>query len=267
MKSNNKITIMLLFGAILTGGAGWYLTQNYIDTEVTGYKTSFDDARQAVSVVVASKALAVGDVISAQTAQIRQIPAAYLHRDAFTPARYSLIEGRKIISPIQAGEPILKIHLNQVRIQGLSSILKEGQRAITIPVDTLSTLSGFLNPGDWIDLYITLKDGERDRTVPLVEKIQVLATGKKIDDGVPDRKKKKFNEITIGVTPVDATRIIHAQTVGDLAVLLRRPEDERSTMEDYVTIDNLIDIPQEAAPQKQRSIGWGFELIKGGTRS
>jgi len=94
----------------------------------------------------------------------------------------------------------------------------------------------------------------------------VLATGKDIDDGIRE-KQKKFSEITIGVSPLDATRVIHGQTVGDLAVLLRKSKDAESSFEDYVTIDNLIDNPQDNAPAPQRATSWGFELIKGGTRS
>ncbi|OUS31239.1 Flp pilus assembly protein CpaB [Gammaproteobacteria bacterium 45_16_T64] len=266
MKSNNKLTIILLFGALLTGGAGWFLTQNYIDTQVTDYKSDFDDRRQAVSVVVASRNLAVGDVLSPATAQIRQIPGAYVPRDAIRPGQFGAVEGRQLIHAIKLGEPILKIHVNAVKVDGLASLLEDGERAITIPVDTLDTMSGFLNPGDRVDLYITLKDGERDRTVPLVENVRVLATGKDIDDGISEGQKK-YNEITIGVTPLDATRVIHGQIVGDLAVLLRKSQDEGSRFDDYVTIDNLIDNPQDAAPTPQRATGWGFELIKGGTRS
>ena len=268
MKNNNKLTIFLLLGALLTGGGAWFLTQDYISSEVTQYQKKHDHERRAVAVVVAAKSLSVGDVVATQTAQIRQIPAAYLHRNAIRPSQFaSKLEGRPIVHAIQAGEPILPMHVTSVKIEGLSGLLREGERAITIPVDTLDTISGFLNPGDNIDLYITLKDGDRDRTVPLVENVRVLATGKDIDDGIKEKNQKAFRELTLGVTPLNATKIIHAQTVGDIAVLLRKRDDEQSGFEDYVTIDNLDDIPQESAPQAQRPASWGFELIKGGNRS
>lgn len=266
MKNNIKF-IILLVGAILAGGAGWYLNQDYIDTQVKSYQKSFDEERQAIPVVVASTNLKPGDVITPQLAQVRNMPAAYVHKDAVGPARYeSVLHGRPVVHAIRAGEPILPIHVSSAKIDGLSSLLDEGERAITISVDTLDTFSGFLKPGDNIDLYITLKDGDRDRTVPLVENIRVIATGKDMDDGVPE-KKQRFSEITLGVSPLNATKIIHGQTVGDLAVLLRKPEDEQSEFQDYITIDNLVDVPQESAPEPQRRATWGFELIKGGHRS
>lgn len=268
MKNNNKLTILLLIGAVISGGLGWYFTNNYINKEVDGYKQSFDESRQSIPVVVAAKDLNIGDVVSTQNAQVRQIPKSYVHRDAVSPSRFNaVLDGRQLVHPVKVGEPILAIHVNKIKVDGLSSLLEEGQRAITIPVDSLDTISGFLNPGDHIDLYITLKDGERDRTVPLVQNVKVLATGEDIDDGIPEKNKKQAKEITLSVTPRDATKILHGQTVGDLAVLLRKPDDKNSTFEDYVTIDNLVDIPQEAAPQPEHRATWGFELIKGGTRS
>ncbi|MCG8669821.1 MAG: Flp pilus assembly protein CpaB [Pseudomonadales bacterium] len=267
-KSSNKLTIILLLGAMLTGGIGWFLTQDYINNQVSSYKDSFDDQRQAVQVVVAATDLKIGDVVNTKTARISQIPKAYLHKDAVVPNAYQgVLHGKQILHPLSAGEPILKIHVSHVKVDGLASLLKEGERAITIPVDSLDTLSGFLAPGDYIDLLVTVKDGERDRTVPLLQNIRILATGKDIDDGIKEKSQKRYGEITVGVSPLHATKLIHAQTVGDIAVLLRRPEDEGSLFEDYVTIDNLVDIPQDAPPEPPRRSTWGFELIRGGTRS
>lgn len=268
MKNNNKVTILILVAAILAGGAGWFLTQDYIDTEVTEYQSSFDQERQAVPVVVAAQNLEVGDVVGAQNAQVRQIPAAYVHRDAVKPNMFaSKLDGRPLVHPVRAGEPILSVHVTSVKIEGLSSLLREGERALTIPVSTLDTFSGFLNPGDSVDLYITLKDGDRDRTVPLVENVRVLATGQDIDDGIKEKGQKRYNEITLGVSPLNATKILHGQTVGDIALLLRKQEDENSNFDEYITIDNLVDIPQDSAPTPQRPASWGFELIKGGKSS
>lgn len=265
--SSNRLTIIVLIGALLTGGVGWFLTQDYIDNKVTTYQKKFDDSRQAVSVVVAARDLNVGDVVDTSTAQVRQIPRSYVHKDAISPNNFSSIEGKQLMFPIRSGEPILNIHVSHAKVDGLASLLKEGERAITIPVNSLDTLSGFLEPGDYIDLLVTVKDGERDRTVPLLQNVRVLATGTDIDDGIKEKNQKRYGEITVGVTPLNATKLIHAQTVGDLAVLLRRPEDEGSVFEDYVTIDNLVDIPQEAPPEPPRRSSWGFELIRGGTRS
>ncbi len=269
MKSNNKTSIILLICAIAAGAGGWYLSSSHINQEITQYKSQFDQERESVEVVVASTDLNVGDVISSKNASIRKIPKVYVQANAISPGQFSTIDGRQIVNPVKRGESITMLHVNKVKIEGLASLLKEGERAITIPVSSLDTFSGFLSPGDFIDLMITLKDGDEKRTVPLAQNLRVLATGSDLDDGVPEKGKGRYSEITVGVSPLYATKLIHAQTVGDITLLLRRPEDETDRFDDYITLDNVVDIPQQAKPEppQEKQDTWGFELIKGGKRS
>ncbi|MGC1509176.1 Flp pilus assembly protein CpaB [Ketobacter sp.] len=271
MKSNNKTSILLLLCALLAGGAGWYLSTNHINQEIKSYKSNFEAERESIEVVVAKRDLKLGDTVNTETASIRKIPKIYVPGEAISPGQFSQIEGMPIVHPVRSGEPILAVHISQAKVEGLSSLLKEGERAITIPVSTQDTFSGFLSPGDTIDLMITLKDGEDTRTVPLAQNLRVLATGSDLDDGVPDESQRRYSEITLGVSPLYATRLIHAQSVGDITLLMRRPEDGSDRFEDYVTLDNLVDIPQQPKaakpPPPPQNNGYGFELIRGGKRS
>lgn len=276
MKTKDKSTLLILGGAVLAGLAGWFLTQKYISTEVTAHKRSYDQERQAVQVVVAAHELKVGDVISLQNAQARSIPKTYVGADAVSPTDFAnFLEGRQVKHNLRAGEPILKVHVSNLRLEGLSSLLGPGERAITIPVDTEDTISGFLKPGDSIDIFVTVKDGALERTAALLQKVKVLATGIDLDDGIEEKKQQKFNEVTLAVSPLQATKLIHSQSVGDLSVLLRRSEDKSSEFDDYVTIDNLLDSKQAAPmpppppplPPAAAKPGGGFELIRGGNKS
>ena len=270
MKSNNKNSIILLVCAIAAGAGGWYLSTNHIESEISSYKSNFEAEREAVEVVVAKRDLAVGEEINSTTASIRKIPKIYVSSEAVRPSQFSRLEGRQLIHPVRGGQPILGLHVSQVKIDGLASLLREGERAVTLPVSTLDTFSGFLAPGDYVDLMITLQDGVTRRTVPLAQNLRVLATGGDLDDGIPNKTQRRYTEITVGVTPRYATRLIHAQTVGDISLLLRRPEDEADRFEDYVTLDNLVDIPNEVkavAPPPPKDQPWGFEVIRGGKRS
>ena len=272
MKTNNKNSIILLICAIAAGVGGWYLSNNHIQEEITSYKSNFDAEREAVEVVVAKRDLAVGDEINTTTASIRKIPKIYVPGEAISPSSFASIQGRQLIHPVRSGEPIMALHVSQVKVEGLASLLREGERAITLPVSQLDTFSGFLSPGDYVDLMITLKDGAVRRTVPLAQNLRILATGTDLDDGIPEKERSRYSEITVGVSPLYATRLIHAQTVGDISLLLRRPEDEADRFEDYVTLDNLVDIPnevkiEEPAPAPPKNKPWGFEVIRGGKRS
>ncbi|MDY6919811.1 MAG: Flp pilus assembly protein CpaB [Pseudomonadota bacterium] len=269
MRPNNKNSILLLLCAIAAGAGGWYLSTSHIQSEISEYKSSFDAEREAVDVVVAKRDLQVGEEVDTSTASVRKIPKVYVNAEAVPPSQFSLLDGRQLVHPVRAGQPILGLHVSSAKIEGLSSLLREGERAITIPVSTLDTFSGFLSPGDFVDLMITVKDGQVQRTVPLAQNLRVLAAGQDLDDGIPEQGRNRYTEITLGVTPLYATRLIHAQKVGDISILLRRPEDEADRFEDYVTLDNLVDIPNEVKPEppKPKPEPWGFEVIKGGKRS
>ena len=272
MKTNNKNSIILLVCAVAAGVGGWYLSSNHINKEISSYKSSFDAEREAIEVVVAKRDLAVGDEINETTASIRKIPKIYVPAEAVLPSQFQMLKGRQLVHSVRAGEPIMGLHVSRVKIDGLASLLKEGERAVTIPVSSLDTFSGFLAPGDYVDLMITLKDGAARRTVPLAQNLRVLATGADLDDGIPHKQKGRYSEITVGVSPLFATRLIHAQTVGSITLVLRRPEDETDRFEDYVTLDNLVDIPNEVkqtepTPPPPKKQPWGFEVIRGGKRS
>lgn len=276
MKSKNKSTLFILIGAVAAGFAGWYLTKSHIQTEVTVYKQNIDKEKQLVSVVVASRKLDIGEVVSLSNAQSRKIPKTYVPADAVVPSDFvQNLEGRQIKHALNPGEPILKIHVSNIKMEGLSSLLGPGERAITIPVTTKDTISGFLKPGDAIDIFVTLKDGAYERTAALLQKVKVLATGIDVDDGIEEKNQKLYNEITLAVTPMQATKIIHSQSVGELAVLLRKHEDKATDFDDYVTIENLLESRQAAPvpppppllPPPAAKPGGGFELIRGGNKS
>lgn len=272
MKSNNRTTIILLFCAIVAGAAGWYLSRQYINQEVTSFKASFESERQTVPVVVANFDLKVGDEVNETNASVRDVPQLFVPANAVPPGQFdSLLAGRQVVYPVRSGDPILSISVSQVKVTGLAGLLKDGERAITIPVSSLDTFSGFLQPGDHIDLMITLKDSDEKRTVPLAQNLHVIAAGSQLADGVTNKQMERVSEITLGVTPLMATRLIHAQTVGDITALLRKPEESGEEFRDYVTLENLVDIPLPpkpvAPPPPKTASPYGFDLIKGGKRS
>lgn len=276
MKSKDKSTLFILAGAVIAGLAGWFFTQNYIKSEVTSFKQTAEKQRQAIQVIVAARDLKIGDVVSLSNAQLRNIPKTYVAANAVSPKDFNqFLEGRQLKHDLRAGEPILKIHVSNLKMEGISSLLGPGERAVTIPVTSKDTISGFLKPGDAIDIFVTLKDGAYERTAALLQKVRVIATGIDVDDGIEEKSQKRYNEITLAVTPLQATKLIHSQSVGDLAVLLRKHEDKSSGFEDYVTIENLLDTKQAAPmppappplPPPAAKVGGGFELIRGGNKS
>src|SRR3546814_12825347 len=79
--------------------------------------------------------------------------------------------------PLRSGDPILPVHATAHEAGAFSSFLSSGRRAITMPVDAINSVSGLLQPGDLIDLYVSFAYQRRRITAPLLPGALVLATG------------------------------------------------------------------------------------------
>ena len=259
--TSNRITLLLALGAIIAGLGGWYLTNNYINKSVTSYKKSLDKGQQMIQVVVAASDLEAGATINSANAVLRSMPSTYVHRNAIVIKDFdATIAGKQLLYSLKAGDPILQAHVSLTQFTKFSDLIPSGMRAVTISVDTISSISGFLTPGDLIDLLITLQDGPNTRTIPLLKAVKVVATGRNLDNGLPP--KEGYSNITLGVSPKNAARVIHAQTTGKITITLRTEKDLDSGYDKGVTIDNLINSKQTKpdAPKLQK----GFEIIRGG---
>jgi len=274
--NKHTTTILLLLGAVATGGAGWFLTHKYVDSQVTDYKVKVDKQLDTIPLVVASKEMQPGMLVSAENVSVRQVPRAFAPSTASGPNQFSQLKGRQIIYKVAPGEPILPSHLAKVSASTFSSILNKGERALTIPVDSKNSISGFLRPGDLVDMFITLNPDAQSpqaRTLPLISNVKILATGTHIEGqaDIPSKGRRaddQYSEITVGVSPKDAGRIVHAQSLGTLSLVMRAREDE-TDFKDYVSIDNLTDIkvkPAAApvAPPAVSKMPSGVQIIRGG---
>ena len=194
----------------------------------------------------------------------RKVPKQFVQSDVFAPSGYSLIAGAQIINPLKAGDALLRSHISKGQYSGFASLLEDGQRAITIDVSTLDAISGFLEPGNFIDVLVTVADGDRERTVPLLTRVKVLAAGERINDRIR-KNERMFKEITVGLTLTDATRLVHAQALGEIRILLRSDQIGEDSVEgNYITIDNLVEIKQEIMMEPDIERRFGFEIIAGG---
>lgn len=256
--NTNRLTIFLLIGAVLAGLAGWYLSSRHIETSLENYKKKIDQGHEQIKVVVAATDLATGVSINSSNAVLRDMPKAYVHRDAVTQETFGEIAGRQLLYPLGAGDPILSAHVSLSEYRSFSDIIPKGMRAITIPIDSTNSISGFLAPGNYIDLLITLRSGNKPQTTQLLSAVKVIATGQNIDNGLAPTKS--YNEITLGVSPLDATRITHALSVGKITVVLRTQDDIALSKKHTIDINNLIDKKKPVRTRKTQD----FEIIRGG---
>ena len=196
---------------------------------------------QAVPVAVAAVNIPWGTKL--KRAMIKTVP--YLTESL--PTAYSSdrgkLEGRVVIAALQQNEPITEAKLapTSVEVGGVSAIIKPGKRAIAVKGDKVIGLSGFILPGNMVDVLVTLTDPGTKRTVTktVLEKIPVLATGTEIqenDKGDP----APVDVYTLEVTPEQAETLALAATQGRIQFALRNVTDKEPILTRGATIPQTL---------------------------
>lgn len=127
--------------------------------------------------LVAATDLPAGTMIDSHHLAIRRFPASLVSSDSMAPARFLELDGLLLRSSLAAGDMVLPVHVEHQPGDAFSTTLISGRRAITMPVDAINSVSGLLQPGDLIDLYVSFEYQRRRITAPLLQGVLVLATG------------------------------------------------------------------------------------------
>lgn len=149
-------------------------------------------------------------------------------------------------------EPILESKLAPLGTKGgLSAVIADGKRAITVRVNEVIGVAGFALPGNYVDVIVSTRDeskGKDDQSISkiVLEKILVLAVGEVASRD--ETKPKVVNAVTLEVTPQEAEAIDLARSVGQLSLVLRNQIDVKSVPTAGVTKDVLLGIKAPPAP-------------------
>jgi len=222
---NNKNLIIALTGAVIFGLLGVVLVTRYIST-AEAYSKSLGN------VVVAITPIPVGTKITAEQLTTAPIPNGSTPEGAFSSVEE--VVGRVAITPIGLREPLTKSKLAAVGVgAGLSAVIPEGYRAMTVKVDDVVGVSGFVMPGSFVDVIavITLEDQSSRGPVSkiVLQNIKVLASGPKIDQPQDERQPSPVTAVTLQVTPEQAEKLVLATNEGKLQLVMRTYGDQDDT--------------------------------------
>ena len=259
----------LLFISLGAGAAGVYFSQEYIEGQVARHTADKPEKEALKSVIVPARDLLRGDIVYESDLQIREIPEQYLDTNTVNPGNYELALGQKMDFDIDEGRPLLWAHLAGGVTPTFSGKVRQGLRAMTVRVDDINSISGFLQPGDKVDLLMSYGADEQQRILPMMEQVNVIATGvqteaDKLADGLP----RSFSTITVHVTPADAQKLTLAQQVGKLTAILRHPDDQGNFSAPPFSLAQLLAAGNEAPmvkPVKRRTpVAPAIQYIIGG---
>lgn len=155
--------------------------------------------------------------------------------------------GRSVRTTLYPGEAILPERVSEPgAIGGLTAIIPDGMRAVTLRVDDTISVGGFVRPGHRVDVLTTVDfRGERDATVTkvILQNVQVLATGQEIDSD--DKDPKITPTVTVLVNLEQAERLALAANSGKIRLALRNSNDVNEDHTPGISLCELI--PRSAA--------------------
>jgi len=215
-------TVTILAVAIAMGGSAAYLTRNWLKDQ-----TRVSAAVQpAGTIVVAAESLAYGTAMTPDN--IVEIPwfSNTLPEGAFAVKDDLLSGGRRVVlSPLKRGEAVLRSKITGPgQRASLASLLDEGKRAVTVSVDDVRGVAGFVLPGDFVDIVIIADDGSPKRqsySDILLEHVKVLAIDQVASEG--EGQPTVAKAVTVEVTKEQAQKILLATNIGKLSLILARP--------------------------------------------
>ena len=220
--------------------------------------------QEAVSIVVVAVDLPWGTKLGPE-----MITSAPYFEESLPPGYYSDLDaltGRVLIASMQRNETILESKLapTSVTTGGVSAIIKPGMRALAVKGDKVLGISGFINPGNRVDILVTMTDRRRklETTKIVLENIQVLATGKEIqrnDKGDPS----PVDVYTLEVTPEEGEKLALASTQGKLQFALRNVTDIETVLTKGATVDKTLASFRPPVPPKVRRSRAKVQVIKG----
>lgn len=184
------------------------------------------DDNNTIKVVVATRDLQIGTRLQPAMLETVSWPmAAPIHSPLHKTEQAF---DRVVNMPILRGEPIQETKLAAVGQQGgLSSVLKDGKRAVTVKVNEIVGVAGFALPGNFVDVMANIPDKDNNPVSKIVlERIQVLAVAQ--DVASTENKPRVVSAVTLEVTPQEAEIIDLARSVGALSLVLRSQVDVAS---------------------------------------
>ena len=205
-----------------------------------------------VPVAVAARTLPVGTLLTKDDVKMATWPAANQIPGAF--AAPDAVVGRGVVAPLEQNDPITESKLAAREAgAGLPPTIAVGMRALSISVNEVVGVAGFVVPGTHVDVLVTVTQQNETTTRAVVSNLLVMAAGTRYDQGqTRDGKPIPTSVVTLAVTPEDAERVALASTAGRLVLALRNPLDNEPTKTQGVRLTSLMGPP--APPPVEKTV-------------
>ena len=182
-------------------------------------------------IVVAAQPLEFGTPLTAENLRMQNFPANSVPEGSFTSIEQVLAGGRVALRPIVPNEPVLASKVSGAGGRAvLSANLPEGMRAVAISVNAVQGVSGFVRPGDVVDILLTRQirgEGASEQdlvTEVALENIKILAIDQQASEAAVEPSVGRT--AVVEVNPRDAQKLVLASRIGTLSLALRNVEEQ-----------------------------------------
>ena len=240
----------MLLIALLAGGAAVLFASRWMLAQAQG----------SGQIAVAAVEVEIGAKLVPEMLRLVTWPAGNVPPGAF--ADLGSLDGRVVKTSVTRGEPILEGKLAPVGTKGgLSAVVADGKRAMTVRVNDVIGVAGFALPGNYVDIMVNTQNegsrrGDQDQAVSkiVLERILVLAIAQEANRD--ETKPKVVNAVTLEVTPEQAENLDLARSVGTLSLVLRNQVDPRPVATDGATKSTLLkdEFARPVAPPPKRVV-------------
>jgi len=222
----NKRFFIVLIGALVFGLLAAVSVSRYLSS-AQAYSKGLN------TVAVAKVAIPLGTKLIPEQIMMVQYPGESMPDGTFDSIEK--LAGRVAVVNIAAREPVTEAKLATAGTAGgLSAVIPEGYRAMTVKVDDVVGISGFIMPGALVDIVVVIIPDEKGFNQDPISKIvlqniKVLANGQNIDQPKNEREPSSVKAVTLQVTPEQAEKLALAATEGKLQLVMRNSVDQGDT--------------------------------------
>lgn len=238
-------TIIMIAVAAVFGLLAVFVAQSWLNSQAEARLRSLEAQKvqpvSAQTIVVASRQLRFGNELSASVLREMPWPADAVPQGAFRSIPEVLTAGKRVVlTAIEANEPVLASKITGLGQRAtLSATIGEGHKAVTIRVNDVDGVAGFVLPGDRVDVMLS-RQLEKNSAINdvVLKNTRVLAVDQLADER--SDKPSVAKAVTLEVDIAGAQKLSLASQVGTLALALRKAGDQDSTASRPITLADLM---------------------------
>jgi pilus assembly protein CpaB len=267
MRQNRLFLVLLL--AVVSGAVAGYSILEFLRQRPTRLIAA-EPSGGNLPVVIAARDMGLGEVINEDDVRVVDWPAGSV------PEGYARsipeIVGRGVISELRTNEPVLTTKLaDAAEGAGLTPLIDPGMRAVSVRVDDVIGVAGFVLPQTRVDIILTMASGSETRSQVILQNVKALGAGTELrrdENGEP----LKVTVVTVHVTPDDAEKLVLASTQGRIQMALRNMLDVETIETSGERVSGLFSTGRRSGTVRTGEAGASsapsiIEMYKGGVRT